>query len=363
MVARNFYEVNPDILYPRIDFAGNKSGVTGMEFPVLNYIIYLISLPFGYSHWYGRLINLFISSLGIFFFFKIIKKYFDKDLAFYSSLILLCSFWFAYSRKIMPDTFSMSLTLIGFYFGTDYLDTSKKRIFNLLLYFLFTFLGVMSKLPSGYILILFLFFFANKEINLTSKIVFSVATLLFIIPIGLWYFYWVPYLVETYGFWHFFMGKSMSQGFIEICGNINDTLSHFYDAALKYIGFCVFIFGLCMSCLLKKKTLLLVFLLSFFAFLFVTFKAGATFSHHAYYIIPFVPVMALICGYGITKIANSRIAIVILTAIMIEGIINQQDDFFLRENEIAIVSLESTLDKFSDRKDLIVINSNENPTP
>ena len=363
MVARNFYEISPNILYPRIDFAGDKSGITGMEFPFLNYLIYLVSLIFGYSHWYGRLINLFVSSLGIFYFFKIIKKYFDENIAFYSSIVLLSSIWFAYSRKIMPDTFSMSLTLIGFYFGTNYLDTKSKRLFSLILYFIFTLLGVISKLPSGYILILFVLLFINKEINLTSKILFSITTLLLIFPISLWYFYWVPYLVERYGFWHFFMGKEISQGFYEICHNMNETLAHFYDSALKYIGFSIFVIGLCISILQKNKMLLLIFLLSFLAFLIVIFKAGFTFSHHSYYIIPFVPVMALVCGYGITKIGHQRIMIIIIIAIALEGILNQQHEFFLKDKEIAIASLENTLNRFSDRKDLIVINSGDYPTP
>lgn len=363
MVARNFYETSPDILYPRVDFAGDKSGITGMEFPVLNYLIYLVSLVFGYSHWYGRIINLIISSIGVLFFYKIINKYFDKNVAFYSSIVLLSSIWFAYSRKIMPDTFSMSLTLIGFYFGTNYLDTKSKRFYNLILYFIFTLIGIISKLPSGYILILFLLFFVDKNISLTSKILFSATTILLIVPIVLWYFYWVPYLVYIYGFWHFFMGKEMSQGLNEICHNMNDTLAHFYDSALKYIGFSIFVFGLCIGFLQKNKMLLFIFLFSFLAFLIVIFKAGFTFSHHAYYIIPFVPIMALVCGYGLTKIVHQKIILIVITAIMLEGILNQQHEFFLKDKEIAIASLEKILDKFSNRKDLIVINSNDNPTP
>ena len=34
MVARNFVEVDNNILYPRIDIAGEKTGITGMEFPI-----------------------------------------------------------------------------------------------------------------------------------------------------------------------------------------------------------------------------------------------------------------------------------------------------------------------------------------
>ncbi|NOU48014.1 MAG: hypothetical protein HOO86_13265, partial [Bacteroidales bacterium] len=233
MVARNFYEVDANIFYPRIDFAGEKTGITGMEFPVLNYLIYLVSLLFGYTHWYGRLINLFISSVGIFYFYKIITKYFDEKLALQSSVILLSSLWFAYSRKIMPDIFSMSLTIIGLYFGTQFLDRQQKRLFHLLLFFLFTLIGILSKLPSGYILILFVLFLVNNELRMSIRLLFSATMALILLLVGIWYYYWVPELVAKFGFWHFFMGKDLTVGVAEIYQHLNDTLSHFYDAALK----------------------------------------------------------------------------------------------------------------------------------
>lgn len=135
MVARNYLEVNANLFYPRVDMAGEKSGITGMEFPLLNYLIFLVSRVFGFDHWYGRLINLIISSIGIYFFYLTIKKFLSPSLAIISGIILLNSIWFSYSRKIMPDTFSVSLTLIGLYFALEYLYT-KATILNLLLYIL-----------------------------------------------------------------------------------------------------------------------------------------------------------------------------------------------------------------------------------
>ena len=105
MVARNFLEIDANILYPRIDVAGDKTGITGMEFPLLNYLIYLMSSLFSYEHWYGRLINLMVSSFGVWYFYKTLKKYFSVEVCFNATIILLSSIWFSYSRKIMPDTF------------------------------------------------------------------------------------------------------------------------------------------------------------------------------------------------------------------------------------------------------------------
>lgn len=365
MVSRNFLEIDNNILFPRIDIAGEKSGITGMEFPLLNYIIYIVAEFFGYQHWYGRLINLIISSFGLWFFFKLICKYFSNQIAFYATIILTVSIWFQFSRKIMPDTFSMSMIIAAIYFGSNYLDNTSRKynLIYLLAYVILMFLGVLSKLPSGYLLIIFGLIFLDKSIPAKRKVIFTAVSFIGIIPIVLWYYYWVPNLVEKYGFWHFFMGGSFSQGFIEIMQNLNETLSKFYDTALKFIGFAVFLYGLVFSIVTKDWKVYLLFVLTFISFSIIIFKAGYTFSHHNYYIIPFVPVMALIAGYGLSKIKYSKIALIILIAISVEGIANQQHDFIIKEKDKRILNLEKDLNSVSSQRDLILINSGNYPTP
>jgi hypothetical protein len=103
MVIRNFYETEANIFYPRIDIGGDESGITGMEFPLFNYIGYLLCLLFGYQHWYGRLINLVVSSFGLYMFYRLIRDYMKDDrLAFYSTISLIFSLWFAGRKGVSP---------------------------------------------------------------------------------------------------------------------------------------------------------------------------------------------------------------------------------------------------------------------
>ncbi len=362
MVTRNFYEGSANILYPRIDFAGEKTGITGMEFPLLNYMDYLVSEIFGYQHWYGRLINLIVSSLGIWFFFRLLKRYFGSETAFNASIILLASIWFAYSRKIMPDTFATSLVIIGFYYAVCYFEEKKRVWLNLFLFAAFTLLGVLAKLPTGFLLILYAFFIFNRQISIHLKIGFFIVSGILLAPIAWWYFSWVPYLVEKYDFWHFFMGKPISIGAKELVENLGDGLKHFYDSALKFVGFGLFLVGLFVAFRKRNKLLLWIFGLGFTAFLVIALKAGFTFTHHSYYIIPFVPIMALIAGYGVSSFQKKAIQILILAVIMLEGTLNQLHDFRLKDHELAFVKLESDLDHFSKRSDLIAVNTGDNPT-
>lgn len=374
MVSRNFIEIDNNIFFPRIDIAEDKTGITGMEFPAFNYTIYVISEIFGYQHWYGRLINLIISSLGLLFFFKLIKKYFGDPIAFYATIILLVSIWFQFSRKIMPDTFAMSLIIASIYYGSNYLDNKLRRnnIFYLCSYFLLLMFGVLSKLPSGFLLIIFGLFYLKKDITIKRKLVFSIVTVIAIIPSIIWYFYWVPYLVSEYGLWHFFMGRNFSQGYNEIIKNFGKVFSRFYDTALKFIGFSVFVIGLIVSILERNWKIFSVFMLCLVSFFLIMLKAGSNFSHHNYYIIPFVPVMALVAGYGLSEIKNSKIAIILIIAIVAESLTSRLGfteqtttplDYTIRERDTGVLTLENDLDKISKRNDLIIINSGAFPTP
>ena len=46
MVARNFFEIDSTLWFPRVDETNGVSGIIGMEFPLLNYLHYLTSFIF-----------------------------------------------------------------------------------------------------------------------------------------------------------------------------------------------------------------------------------------------------------------------------------------------------------------------------
>ncbi len=363
MVARNFFEIDANPFYPRIDIAGNLTGITGMEFPLLNYLIYLVAEVLGYEHWYGRLINLVVSSFGLWYFYILLRKYFSERASFYSTLILAVSIWFQFSRKIMPDTFSVSLIIAALYYGTQFLEQSRSKLGHLFLYFLLSLLGLLSKLPSGTLLVVLAIPMLDVRILFYKKILFVVTSILALEVVYFWYFMWVPYLVYYYDFWHFFMGKGIGTGLQEILAYWQQTARRFYETALKYIGFGVFVYGLAQSLRTKNRLLMAVFVLCLMAFSVIMLKAGFTFAHHDYYIIPFVPVMALIAGYALSNIKNPTWVILLLIAISAENIINQLPDFRIKDSEMALMHLESDLDKVTKPHELVMINSTKYPTP
>ncbi|OFX28453.1 MAG: hypothetical protein A2033_14745 [Bacteroidetes bacterium GWA2_31_9] len=359
MVARNFLEIDANILYPRVDDNHGATGIIGMEFPALSYLIYLFSLVFGYGHFYGRLINLIVSSIGTYYFYLLILRFVNSKTAFFSTIFLLSSIWFAFSRKAMPDAFSTSLMIIGMYYGLIYLFDDKKTY--IILYFIFTLIGVLSKIPAAYLAVIYSVPFFDKVINIKKKIIFVSATLPIVFIVYWWYFVWNIHLSEVYGMWYN-TGKSFKDGFTDIFSNLNVVAESFYYNGLRaYSSFIVFITGLFLMIYNKHKKILIIFAILSLSFILYIFKSGIFFIQNSYYIIPYVPVMALICGYAISKIKLNKLAIFLIVLISVEGIAQQQHDFRIKKRYLYKMELENIANKVTNSSDLIIINGGDNP--
>ncbi|HTF17019.1 MAG TPA: glycosyltransferase family 39 protein [Chryseolinea sp.] len=364
MVARNFYEVDANIMYPRVDLAGEKSGIVGCEFPFLNYLIYLVAAVFGYEHWYGRLIDLIVSSIGVYFLYRLIREYVDEQTALYTGVVVLASHWFTYCRTNIPDTFSTSLCLIALYYGVRFLyDGGYGR---LALYAILGWLGCMNKISVAATLTVMAIPFFQPGVAFDRKIWVGVSSAVILISVYLWYFTWVPYLNNEFGFHgHFFMGLPLVEGMQQIVDLWQPTLKRFVVTPFKYSGFILFLYGLFVVIKNKMRVRALAFGLPFVAYLFVVLKSGYGFQLNPYYVIVFIPPMAFVIATGLASIHKPWIVVILLLAIIGEGIGNQIHTFKIREPHISMTEIESVLDKHTDRDDRIVINGTAtgDPTP
>lgn len=364
MVSRNFYEVDPNILFPRVDVAGDKTGIVGCEFPFLNYLIYAVSLLFGFENWYGRLINLCVSSVGVFFLYRLIADYFEKRTALWSCILVLISQWFTYNRTNIPDTFSASLCLISVYYGIKYLESG--RMFRLMIFLVLGTLGCLNKISAGCLLTLLAIPFVKNGVSITRKSLLAVSSGILISAVWLWYFYWVPHLNQAYGFGsHFFMGMSFSDGMSDLARLWKESLKRFTVTPFKYTGFALFLSGLFIVIWKKMWYRLIVFLLPFLAYIVVVIKSGYGFQLNPYYVIMFIPPMAFIAASGLSMIPNHLVAVIIIMIVSVEGIGNQIHIFRIRESHRPMTKIESVIDRYSKRTDRIAINgtTDGDPTP
>jgi 4-amino-4-deoxy-L-arabinose transferase-like glycosyltransferase len=357
MIARNFYETDPNIFFPRVDTAGEKSGITGSEFPILNYLIYMVSLVFGYQDWYGRLIVLIFSTLGSFYFYKSIRKFFEEDVAFYAAIILTASYWFSYSRKIFPDCFSAGLCLMALYFVLEYLENGKRK--HLLFYLFLGAVGCLSKISSALLLSALAIPIFFVKYPLRRKMWTSLVSSIILLSISGWYFLWVPYLNESFGYGdHFTTGcPLLSMGWEEIKATWRQVLRRLYIVPMKYLGFAVFIGSLLYVLFKQQWAVFSLFIIPYLCFLFIILKTGKNVVSDQYYVLCVIPVMAFISGFGLGHLPSKKIALIILMVIAVENIGDQINEFRIHKMNKAFENLEAAVDSVSNRQDLFVINS------
>jgi hypothetical protein len=363
MIARNFYEISSDIRFPRVDLAGEKTGIVGSEFPLLNYLIYLTSVAFGFSNWYGRLIVLLFSSLGVLYFAKIISRYFGEKIAFNSAIILTASLWFSYSRKTIPDVMAVSMTLMALHFGLRYFETG--RIKMLVPFLLFGAMGCLAKILAAVILTPLVIPLFNRNYSFLIKATISSVAAIILFIVWYWYFQWVPYLNEQYGFGeHFFMGSGFREGLAQISERIRPFLLRLFVKPIKYLGLIAFLCGVIFLFVKKNKLAIACFTIPYVTFLFLLSYTGASVIDDVYYLITIIPVISFVAGYALSLIKTQWIAVLILVSIAVENLGDQIYDFRIRDPLKPLAQLEQVMNKVSQRGDLIAINSTSphNPT-
>jgi 4-amino-4-deoxy-L-arabinose transferase-like glycosyltransferase len=357
MIARNFYETDSNILYPRVDTAGEKTGITGSEFPLYNYLIYLVSLIFGYEDWSGRIIVLIFSTLGSFYFYKSIRKFFDESVAFNATIILTASYWFSYSRKIFPDCFAAGLCLMALYFVLEYLEKGRPR--DLLLYLVLGCLGCLSKISMSILLSVLAIPIFFMDYSVTRKVWTIATSSVILASIFGWYFIWATHLNNTFGYGdHFTYGCPLfSMGWAEIEAKWREVLWRLFIVPMKYLGFLVFIGSLFYILIKKRWAIFSLFILPYVGFLIIILKTGHNVISDQYYVLCAIPAMAFVAGYGLSQISSKKLALLILCGIAAENIGDQINDFKPHRNNIAFENIESIVDSVSNRHDLFVVNT------
>lgn len=258
----------------------------------------------------------------------------------------------------MPDTFSVSLMIIGLYYIYRYSVNGK--LVHLFLYILFSSLGSLSKLPSLMFVSLLALPIFSKKINAGLKTGLTLAGITVIALTALWYTFWVPHLVDIYKN-RLYFPVSIYQGISELIQNLPETLERFYFSSLhSFVALACFLSGLLLLARKGPPLLARGFILLTLLFGGYMIKAGRIFSMHDYYIIPYTPLMALVAGYALSSIKPWARNIV-LVIIVLEGVANQHQDFFIKESERYKLDLEIITDKVSNRDDLIIINIDGNP--
>jgi hypothetical protein len=299
---------------------------------------------------------------GLFRFHKMSKVLFDERVANYAALSLMASVWFSISRKIMPDTFAVSLVIIGLSYWVQY--CIQIRFKDWVLGLIFVSLGVLSKIPSACLVAALFPMVWMNQIHRKTKILIFSGAFLSILPAIVWYFYWVPYL-NTFGY-PWFISKGLMEGVLEILPLWQLLFEKFYFTSFySFLALAVMIYGVIVCAVKRDKAFWIGMASVTMVFVFYMIKTGSVFPKHTYYVIPFVPVMCLFVGFGLNSLSGLRfgnkLPNVLIFFIVLEGVSNQMHDHFIKKSEMYKLTLASEVSKHIPKSDLVIINSGVNP--
>ena len=357
MVARNYFEGNTSFWYPMVDETSGGTGIIGMEFPLMYYIQGKLGFLFGFHVGIGRLLNVLISTLGLVYFFALVRRFATEKTAFYATLLLMVSCFFMYSRKVMPDTEALAVYLIGIYYFFEALRFGRWK--DVLLSFMMLSLGLLLKI-SVLPLLAFVVFAYVKTSNEPKKPGVFLIPFLSLIPACIWYFIWNPYLADHFGSWYNLGGGLMDGGraFLESPFLLLQQLV--FHPFVSYLAFGLCLYGVIrlakhgVSWAWKISLPLFIVLFSGYAL-----KSGVIFLTHEYYILPAVPLLAILGGYAISTLG--KYAWVLMLCISIEAIGNQLYDFKLNSSEAYKLGLGQVAKRYIPTDALVAINGNSNP--
>jgi 4-amino-4-deoxy-L-arabinose transferase-like glycosyltransferase len=357
MVARNYFEGNTSFWYPMVNETSGGTGIIGMEFPLMYYIQGKLGVLFGFHAGIGRLLNVLISTLGLVYFFALVRRFATEKTAFYATLLLMVSCFFMYSRKVMPDTEALAVYLIGIYYFFEALRFGRWK--DVLLSFMMLSLGLLLKI-SVLPLLAFVVFAYVKTSNEPKKPGVFLIPFLSLIPACIWYFIWNPYLADHFGSWYNLGGGLMDGGKAFLASPFLLLQQLVFHPFVSYLAF-----GLCLYGVIRLakhgvswawKLSLPLFLVLFSGY---ALKSGVIFLTHEYYILPAVPLLAILGGYAISTLG--KYAWVLMLCISIEAIGNQLYDFKLNSSEAYKLGLGQVAKRYIPTDALVAINGNSNP--
>lgn len=355
-VARNYLEWDANFFHPRTVICDSRGGIQAQEFPFFNYCIFLLWKVFGQHNWCYRLFNLLVASIGLLYFEKIARRLTDERSALAATVLFATSVAFMYARKGMPDVFAVSLAIMGTYFGWRYWESRKNK--DLLGFGLLVGLGLLCKMPAACVLGFLVWPVVNPEVSWRSKIKWCLVGALSVVPLVLWYFKWVPWAEKTYQF-PLFYPNTLEDGFQQLCAMCVNTYDRFFTIALKSrISFGLSVIGLGYVLWNHNRPVLWSFVASFSLLFFFMLKAGAVFAGHVYYVIPFVPMMALLAGYALAHILrNDWLIWGALVALATNAIYTQKHDFFIAREDKKYIRLEQIVDAHVPKNARILVNN------
>jgi 4-amino-4-deoxy-L-arabinose transferase-like glycosyltransferase len=300
-IARNYEQFSMDFFKPRVHESKEGDGITGLEFPIVNYVAAIFYKIFGFNEIWYRLLMLFIFTAGIFCAFKL-TSFYIKDLYFRIFAVLtivLSPVMTYYSANFIPDTASLGLSLIAWYcyFKLQRTSTNWLRFAFVVVISLACLIKVTAAINLVVMLVMALLPYLWKRDSFTKNsnvlLIVVVSAIISSISTIAWYKY-AAWLSENFTGGVFLMESRIPKS-IEVVKDVfkrvNEVWVEFYFSKTMYMFLAVSILVVVGFIKRTHKELLLVVVGLFCGVVSFSFLMLTQFVSHDYYIITLLPVV------------------------------------------------------------------------
>ena len=330
-VTRNFFEEEMNPMHPRVDNRFDTDGITGSQFPSFEIVLANIYQFTGEQYWVQRSYCLFLHILGIWGIFLLSYKLSSNLLM--SNLVAWIYAWspmlFYYAITALPDDLALPASIFGLYFFIAWfekwvLNEARASIEMVLCLFFVTIAGLtkIQYLALGFFVATYVFMQRHhlKPFHWLAFGLFgSIATSISIS----WYIY-ARWLIQKSGLTDFGLGfnpvTDFSDGISILVSNLTSSLP---ELILNYASFIGLIAG--GYFLYKRNIGNSALRISFFVWagVFVVYhliELGQM-RHHDYYMMPYLPILAIASAYGSFHLLNTKYRVVALVLIVIQPVL------------------------------------------
>jgi len=341
-IALNYFQESKNFFEPRVMESRAFHGITGLEFPIIQYLVACLYNIFGFHEFIYRVVVGIISMAGLWAVWNILGQVTQKN----NHKIFIWVLWASspifvfYQWNFLPDIPSLSLSMLGWWYflqayngklpSTNFLKSNITLLFAGLL---------KVTLLSNWIIMLVIVLFGGKfklqKTQLTTKL-WSFILPLFIVPS--WYVYANHLTEKTYNY-HFLQKTNLPSSFSELIENtkfaINTWLESIYPQEFIILLILIFLFVLQRN--IKNLELwgtISIFQILSFLGIFLLFNRQFVF--HDYYFIQILPsIFFMVCFIYQKLIFNQlmfrgMVGIIVMVGLFVAPFIN----FFHAKNQL-----------------------------
>jgi hypothetical protein len=295
-VAKNYYETDMNILYPRIDKNYGTNGVTGPQFTSYDYSLAILYKVFGFSETLHRWFSLFLSLCAILGTLFLLEQYFPNgNVAFWGGLAMIgIPEFYYYSIAALPDLLALAAMVWGWWWFYRFLKTRK--MIDAFVAGLLLALAGMTKLM--FLIPGFVFLgeiLQKKQWSLKNILGYTLMGALAIGSSLAWYV-WAKHLTQINGIEEFVHAirfkETWSEALLVLVKNLG------IDVVETWVGYpLIFPAIWALLALLKNRATDLRVLFSLLAAALYYVFMQHQLEHHGYYMMLFVPFIVWLVAY------------------------------------------------------------------